>query len=148
MDDGIFDVISNRPSREKDESKDKFKERKKEFRKKYELILIIDDLANGRFRTNQSTKKDLYIFAMVFDMTFNYKNRDLKQIPYNDIRTELFEKYYTNNIKRVYNVNQNGELNQAMNWSDYSIQYEAIPAESGINYKNFAELVYVYSNVK
>ena len=144
LDDGIFDVISNRPSREKDESKDKFKERKKEFRKKYELILIIDDLANGRFRTNQSTKKDLYIFAMVFDMTFNYKNRDLKQIPYNDIRTELFEKYYTNNIKRVYNVNQNGELNQAMNWSDYSIQYEAIPAESGINYKNFAELVYVY----
>ena len=130
IDEDVFDVLS-------DEKVDR-NEMKPDG--KYGLIKCVNDLSKGLFRSNQSTKKDLYILAMVLDMSFfceddvNGMQLDVKT----DVEENLFKNYYQNNIKRFLDDsywNGDGQLATA---------YEIIPSNVGINYKNYAELTYIY----
>lgn len=94
---------------------------------KYELLKICDDLATGKFRVSGVTKKALYLFAMVYNM--KYDTGSLL-----DVERVLFQNYYNNNLMRFI--------------SDYYVKnlssFEIDPSGIGINYKNFAEMVYIY----
>ena len=108
-------------------AKDAYKEIKKTSGK-FGLLKMADDLAAGRFREGE-TKRDLYLFAIAFDMTYHTApNTSLR-----DIERSLFQDYYTNNLVRF--VTRAYQGNSGL---------EQVPAESGINFKNFAEMIYVY----
>ena len=99
------------------------------------LLKIVDDLAAGRFREGGSTKRILYLFAMVYDMTYNKGElpRTATKLFDTDIEQNLFRDFYTNNLIRFithYNMGVTG--------------VESDPSGIGINYKNFAEAVYIY----
>lgn len=101
---------------------------------KYGLLKAADDLACGKFREGGATKKDLYLFAMVYGMTY-YTGQPDETIDYKrDIEKNLFCDYYTNNLMRFVTDVYRGRL------SDYELD----PSGQGINYKNFAEMVYLY----
>ena len=101
---------------------------------KFGLIKAADDLAGGKFREGGATKKDLYLFAMVYGMTY-YAGRPDEKIDYErDIEKNLFTDYYTNNLMRF--------LTET--YRSRSSDFEKDPSGQGINYKNFAEMVYLY----
>lgn len=101
---------------------------------KFGLLKAADDLAGGKFREGGATKKDLYLFAMVYGMTY-YIGRPDETIDYErDIEKNLFCDYYTNNLMRFVT-----EV-----YRSRSSDYEMDPSGQGINYKNFAEMVYLY----
>ncbi len=124
VDDAIFDVLSGG-------TKDQ-----KEFSGTYGLLKICDDLASGQFRMGGATKKNLYLFAICYGMTFYIgKDGDSQIIDYKtDIEKNLFRDYYVNNLMRFltnsYKENRNS--------------FEKEPNGLGINYKNFAEMIYIY----
>lgn len=120
IDDNIFDVLSNAT--------------KEERKGKYALIKIADDLAEGKFRTNGATKASLYFFAIVYNMTYYSGSSDEIMDYKSDIEKNLFQDYYTNNFIRYITESYRGHLNE----------YEVDPSGQGINYKNFAEMVYIY----
>jgi hypothetical protein len=109
-------------------AKDKFKDAKK----KYALLQLADDLAAGKFRTNGRTKTDLYMFAMAFGMTISLKEVDCELEK--DVEKNLFHDYYNDNLLRYLLAEYNEE----------STGFEAEPTGEGINYKNFAEVIYLY----
>ena len=99
----------------------------------YGILKMVDDLASGKFRTGGATKKSLYLFAMVYGMTFYSSTSDI--IDYKtDIETNLFRDYYNNNLMRFITTAYRGKL----------CEYDLDPSGQGINYKNFAEMVYLY----
>ena len=89
------------------------------------LLRLADDLASGNFRAGGASKRGLYMFAMAYGMTYGQDNDSA------DIEKNLFQDYYTNNLMRFICMNNNGGI-------------EADPSGQGINYKNFAEMVYLY----
>lgn len=104
---------------------------------KYGIIKLADDLATGKFKASGATKRDLYMFAIVYDMTYYYKSEKEPEmiIDYDsDIEKNLFEDYYANNLMRFITDTYSG--NQG--------SFELDPSGQGINYKNFAEVVYLY----
>lgn len=103
---------------------------------KYGLLKTADDLAEGKFRAEGATKKSLYLFAMVYDMTYYSGKEDGSEIlDYKtDIETNLFRDYYTNNLMRFISDVYKEKLSE----------FEVDPSGQGINYKNFAEMVYLY----
>lgn len=101
---------------------------------KYGLLKAADDLASGTFHADETTKKRLYLFAMVFDMTYTPGDPDDKSADGRDIETNLFRDYYANNLMRYITETYQGK------WT----QYETDPSGQGINYKNFAEMIYLY----
>ncbi len=109
---------------------------------KYGLLQTADDLAAGRFRAGGSvrrggaTKKSLYLFAMVYGMTYYSGDENGATIidPETDIETNLFRDYYANNLMRFISKTYGGS----------SREYETDPSGQGINYKNFAEMIYLY----
>ena len=123
VDEGIFECIDapNIKPREKKTT--------------YGLMKLADDLANGKFRTNGATKKGLYMFAMVYDMT-------LPGFPgasdENDIIKNLFRDYYNNNLMAYLNKE----------YRDHLREYETDPSGQGVNFKNFAEMIFLYYIVK
>ena len=101
---------------------------------KFGLLKAADDLACGKFREGGATRKDLYLFAMVYGMTY-YTGRPDETIDYErDIEKNLFCDYYTNNLMRFVTDVYRSRLSD----------YEMDPSGQGINYKNFAEMVYLY----
>ena len=88
---------------------------------KFGLVKLSDDLATGKFRTGGATKRGLYMFAMVFSMTGA------------DLEKHLFRDYYSNNLMRFITDAYREGL------GDYET-----PSGQGINYKNFAEMIYLY----
>ena len=120
IDDHVFDVLDTATG-----------DRKKP-NGKFGLIKLVDDLALGKFRAGGATKKSLYLFAMVYGMTFSTDDgfTDVKT----DIEINLFRDYYANNLMRFLMDTYNDDL----------CEYEPTPSEQGINYKNFAEMVYLY----
>ncbi len=127
IDEGIF-LEYEKESREAPD-----KEKRRAVRRKYELVKISDDLAGGKFRTEGATKKALYLFAMVYNMTFSSGGSGMPD-PETDIETNLFRDYYVNNLMRF--------ITEA--YKDSLGEYETDPSGQGINYKNFAEMVYLY----
>ena len=103
---------------------------------KYGLLRLCDDLAYGRFKAGGSIKRDLYLFAIVYNMSYYCDNGNTEQILdyYTDIQKNLFEDYYSNNLMRYLTSAYSGNVTG----------YEVHPSGQGINYKNFAEMVYIY----
>lgn len=122
LDDSVFHVLSEATKSQK--------------KAKYAILKLADDLAQGKFKSGGATKKDLYLFAMVYDMTYYCGNSESDSIiDYDsDIEKNLFEDYYSNNLMRFITEAYSGNLSA----------YELDPSGMGINYKNFAEMVYIY----
>ncbi len=125
LDDRVFD-----PLFDKQTTKDQRK-----FDGKYGLLKIADDLASGKFRVWGVTKQNLYLFAMVFGMTY-YSGAGGTELPdrRTDIEINLFGDYYNNNFVRFITEAYRGRLQE----------FEKDPSGQGINYKNFAEMVYLF----
>ena len=106
----------------------------------YGLLKLSDDLAGGRFRTQGATRRGLYAFAVVFGMTYYVDGLGAKadeaSIPRyeSDIDKNLFRDYYTNNLMRFVRAS----------YREQAGSYERNPSGQGINYKNFAEMIYLY----
>lgn len=122
IDDGIFSLLDNAT-----------KEQKKP-NGTYGLLKAADDLAGGRFRTGGATKRLLYLYAIVFNMTYDTDVNERSIHKDTDIEKNLFIDYYTNNMMRFINSEYRSKLDH----------YELDPSGAGINYKNFAEIVYLY----
>lgn len=123
LDDEIFEVL-------KGANKDQ-----KEFAGTYGLLKIADDLAGGQFRMNGATKKNLYLFAICYQMTFYVGVDDAQIIDYSsDVEKNLFRDYYTNNLMRFL----------TKEYKENRTSFEKEPNGVGINYKNYAEMVYLY----
>ncbi len=122
LDDGVFDVLKTASKPQKKPEG------------KFGLLKLADDLASGKFRTGGATKKGLYLFAMVYEMSYYSGNGD-EIINYEtDIEKNLFRDYYCNNLMRYITREYEGQL----------CEYEPDPSGQGINYKNFAEIIYIY----
>lgn len=124
VNDGIFSCLDNATKAQKKPEG------------KYGLLKLSDDLATGKFRAEGATKKGLYLFAMVFGMTYFSGRVDSGEIlDYRtDIEINLFRNYYSNNLMRFISDAYRGRL----------CEYEVDPSGQGINYKNFAEMIYIY----
>lgn len=121
IDDGVFDILKGAAKPQKKPSGI------------YGLLKMADDLAAGKFRYGGSTKYALYLFAMVYEMSY-YPGAGYNKDAVTDIEKNLFQDYYTNNLMRfISDVYKN-------NLSDYDLD----PSGQGINYKNFAEVIYLY----
>lgn len=119
-DEYLFDVISKKLS--------------KSDKRKYHLLSVCDDLEKGRFKANGNTKVALYMFAFAFDMTvFMDPERD-EYIEDRDIEKNLFADFYSNSLLRFISDDYKNNFRS----------YEAEPLGDGINYKNFAEVIYLY----
>ena len=130
IDDGIFDAFYKVCA-----AADTWKKRR-ELRQPdhpYALIRLADELAEGRFRTDSVFRKGLYLFAMVYNMTYYSGEEESVPLYDTDIEKNLFEKYYTNNLMRYITDAQNSAGEPG-----------GEPTGRGINYKNFAEMVYIY----
>ncbi|MBR3358669.1 MAG: hypothetical protein IKG46_12700 [Solobacterium sp.] len=124
LDDGVFGLMDNAP-REQLRPRGMFG-----------LLKIVNDLAKGLFRTEGSTKRALYFFAMVYGMTYYAGNERDPEVydARTDIEDNLFRDYYVNNLMRYISAAYRSDISK----------YEADPSGQGINYKNFAEMVYLY----
>lgn len=124
IDDGIFNVLNTA------------KDDEKRPRGPYGILKMVDDLASGKFHGEGATKKGLYLFAMVYQMTYHsgYPDGEKQFYQKTDIEKNLFVDYYTNNLMRFLSDAYRGKL----------CKYELDPSGQGINYKNFAEMIYLY----
>lgn len=128
IDDGIFDILS-------DAKKEQLKPKGT-----YGILKLADDLAQGKFKSGGATKQDLYMFAIAFEMSFSIVGNagsletDLIFDYESDIQKNLFDDYYSNNLMRFITNAYEGNLSA----------FEMDPSGQGINYKNFAEIVYIY----
>lgn len=103
----------------------------------YGIFKIADDLSVGRFGNPETVREYIYIFALVFNMTFLPGNDHLDNEPelYSDVEAVMFRDYYTNNLVRFItdghnHINSGGEVIN--------------PAGRGINPKNYMEMIYLY----
>lgn len=134
--------MKKKESELKEENKkiDNAKSKLKYAREKYGLIKIANDLSKSIFKAGGSTKRDLYLFAIAFDMTYTVIKKPghletEELIDFNsDIEKNLFVDYYTNNLMRFITASYAGDLSTL----------ELDPSGVGINYKNFAEMIYIY----
>ena len=102
----------------------------------WKLLTLCEDLAQGAFKTNnRQTRINLYRFAMMFHMTIALQATDITD-PERDIRKNLFEDYYCDNLVR-YLGQSPLDLSEASGW-------EKEPSGEGINLKNYAEAIYIY----
>lgn len=127
----VADAIDEDVFKEFDNPKDEQKAKNDRKPKgKHGLLKLCDDLAYGKFRTQGGTKKGLYLLAMVLNMRlggFPGANQE------NDVLKNLFRDYYTNNLMRYMTDAYKGHLREFEN-----------PSGQGVNFKNFAEMVYLY----
>ena len=122
IDDGVFDALKTAE-----------KEQKKP-RGKFGILKLSDDLAEGKFRVGGATKHGLYLFAMVYNMTYSPDENAENFNPDTDIEKNLFRDYYTNNLIRFISDTYSGK----------NREFESDPSGQGINYKNFAEIIFLY----
>ena len=99
---------------------------------RYGLLRMVDDISKGKFRGEDVTKRSLYLFAMVYGMSYSplVKGDDIR-----DIEKNLFRDYYANNIIRFIS----GDLNETNARGS-----ELDPSGQGINFKNYQEMIYLY----
>lgn len=119
-DERIFDVLDQPMTRDE--------------RRTYALIRLADDLAGGKFRMGGKTKTDLYMFAFAFQMTVYTGGPDEKMDPDRDLEKNLFRDFYNDNLLRY----------ASRDFQNNVTAYEQEPSGEGINYKNFAEVIYLY----
>lgn len=97
----------------------------------YKLLKIADKLANAVFSSQKKTKEYLYVFAIAFDIRKVEKGHPER---ITDIEKNLFWDYYADNI-----VNN---LPKVAGFGDAS---DVFVDGYGINYKNFAEVIFLWS---
>lgn len=95
------------------------------------VLQLIDDLAAGFFDDQRLTREKLYIYAIAFKMSFFTGAQNEIFLPETDIQKNLFYEYYADNLVNDFN-------NQTRRKS------EKEPNGYGINYKNFAEIIFLY----
>ena len=102
----------------------------KDNRDQWAPLMWADDIANGIFDNQRTTRNKLYWFAIIFQMSFY--TGDINEImdEDTDIQKNLFYEYYSDNL-----------INNLIN-ADMHIESE--PTGHGINYKNFMEVIYLY----
>ena len=114
------------------------------------LLKLCNDLANGIFRTKGTTKKYLYYFALMFEMNFSLTEQE--DGDKTNIRN-MFQDYYNDNLLRflkdgekeeVEENNKAEEDNEDKENNKKLSTVETEPTGEGINYKNFAETIYLY----
>ena len=98
------------------------------------LLKAADDLAGGKFRAGGYTKKLLYLFAMVYNMTVSTGSGGVDRR--RDVVLNLFQDYYSNNLSRFLSPDYQNKAKKS--------GFELEPSEQGINYKNYAEMVCLY----
>lgn len=95
------------------------------------MASIADDLAAACFSGQHTTRESLYIFAIAFDMTFSARPCGSIKSDDPDYRTDieknLFCDYYADNL-----------LNPYRRYSEQQVD------GYGINYRNAAEIIYLY----
>lgn len=108
------------------------KEKSRKATKAFALLQICNELAEGKFQYKASEMKELlYIFAFAFDMTVNTGVNTVKYDYKRDIKKNLFEDFYCDNVIRYINDAQ----------TDGGAEE---PIGLTIQYKNFVEIVYLY----
>lgn len=118
LDEGVFALLEDAPREEV------------RARGRLGLIKAADDLAAGNFRAQGGTKRLLYLFAMVYRMTYDPHGSD----DIRDVEKSLFRDYYTNNLMRYISAAFRSHIGE----------FEQNPSGQSINYKNYAEAVYLY----
>ncbi len=98
--------------------------------KQWEPLIWSDELANGTFNNQYTTRVKLYWFAVIFDMSYYIGEPNKKFDKNTDIQTRLFYEYYADNL-----------INNLLN-ADNPTEVE--PTGHGINFKNFIEVIYLY----
>lgn len=90
-----------------------------------------NNLEKGRFGKSKAIKKPLYYFAFAFNMKY-YSSADQEDYDkQKDIKKRLFEDYYSDNLISFLSAESSKNM-------------EAEPSGYSINYKNFAEVIYLY----
>ncbi len=112
----------------------KDRETLKNLQRKYRLLVLANDLAQGKFHTNGGTRADLYRFAIAFGMTVYTSEEADAYDGRLDLEKNLFYEYYQDNLLRYISDH----------YKDSASSVEAEPTGEGINYKNFAEIIYLY----
>lgn len=102
---------------------------------KAELFRMADELASGKFYTNGKTRENLYLFGLAFDMTVCIDEGNDPYYGDRDFEKNLLFDYYNDNLLRYVKDEE---------YMEHSADYEAEPSGEGINYKNFAEIIYLY----
>ena len=108
----------------------------KKYKGRYGLIKMADDLANGHIARDDGVKRCLYWFAMVYGMTYSITDSNTENLTEKkaDIVENFFIDYYTANLLRyISSTNENNDSTRNID-----------PAGYAVNYKNFAEMVYLY----
>ena len=151
LDDGLFEEYLTMCS---EESGQRLKELKK-YRGPYGIIKLSDDLASGRVIREDGIKRGLYLFAIVYGMTYEPEasgiaargRGDVNVLPGtedallkdSDIIKKLFYDCYTTNLLRYISRGD-----KAMTGTDPEDGKGEDPSGISVNYKNFAEIVYLY----
>lgn len=89
------------------------------------------NLAKGRFEKSKAIKKPLYYFAFAFNMKYYSSTNQEDYDKQKDIKKRLFEDYYSDNLISFLSAESSKDL-------------EAEPSGYSINFKNFAEVIYLY----
>lgn len=126
-----------------EESRKKYNQRKKDIGKRkrhkiesnYKLLKVADDLSIGRFRKDEDMKTNLYLFALAFGMSVSSGESDPSFDPDTDIEKNLFHDFYQDNLLKY--ISDDYKKNASV--------LEKEPSGEGINYKNFAETIFLYT---
>lgn len=117
--------------------KDKLKAKREKARREGpdpELLAMCTDLAEGNFRVTGKTKVYLYYFAFMFGMTLPLEGKECPDKK--NLAKNLFQDFYCDNLLRTLEGIYVDESKKT--------QIEKEPTGEGINYKNFAEAIYLY----
>lgn len=98
------------------------------------LVTACHNLAAGAVSATAATKELLFLFAFAFDMRFypNHTSPDYDST--RDVERNLFEDYYCDNLTRYMSANRQRAAGVLDNE----------PSGSGLNFKNFVDVSFVY----
>ncbi len=117
LDDSVFSIMKETPTENQE---------KKNFKDYYLPLFWADDLANGKFSKQGSTRSKLYWLAIILDMAYYFEEED--GFEERDIQINLFYNYYSDSL-----------LNSLIG---NGIEDEV--SGKGINFNNFYEVCYLY----
>ena len=101
-------------------------------KKDYRLLKLAKNFERGRLIAQGSTRQDLFAFAAAFGMTFSPDEAHAD--PATDVEKNLFFDFYGNNLLRYLSED----------YRKNALLYEAEPRGDSINFKNYAEAVWVW----
>lgn len=121
-------------SKKKDKVENKHKDLQKKYNKNWAPLMWADDIAKGFFNDQQTTRRKIYWFAIIFEMTFYSGAVNEIEDPETDIQKNLFYDFYADNLLNNLLVSNTDDLKRI----------EKEPSGHGINFKNYAEAIYLY----